>query len=163
MADEQLGCWIFCHGVVGFVSKFGGNWTNFDVSAPFLMGRGGVVSVRERCPRWCRVRHPCHIRYPPVCCPSISAARLYPSLPPVCCHLGSPSIFFFAVRTPRQPFIHSLHAYLGTPSIYTHVHLWQCFPYLESNTLHQLSLGNLCSCGPGSHRDRRWSGLFLML
>ena len=21
------------------------------------------MSVRERCPRWCRVRHPCHIRY----------------------------------------------------------------------------------------------------
>ena len=46
MADKQLGCWIFCHGVVGFVFKFGSNWTNFDVSTPFLMGRGGVVSVR---------------------------------------------------------------------------------------------------------------------
>ena len=60
--DKRLGCWIFCHGVMVFFFKFGGNWTNFDVSTPFLMGRGGVVSVRERCPRWCRVRHPCHIR-----------------------------------------------------------------------------------------------------
>ena len=24
-----------------------------STSTPFLMGRGGVVSVRERCPRWC--------------------------------------------------------------------------------------------------------------
>ena len=38
-----------------------GNWTNFD-STPFLMGRGGVVSVRERCPRWRRVQHPCRLR-----------------------------------------------------------------------------------------------------
>ena len=50
--DKQLGCWVFCHGVVGFVFKFGSNWTNFDVSTPFLMRRGGEVSVRERCPRW---------------------------------------------------------------------------------------------------------------
>ena len=46
MVDKQLGCWIICHGVVGFVFKFGSNWTNFDVSAPFLMGRGGVVSAK---------------------------------------------------------------------------------------------------------------------
>ena len=24
------------------------------------------MSVRERCPRWCRVRHPCHLRYFPL-------------------------------------------------------------------------------------------------
>ena len=59
MVDKKLGCWIICHGVVGFVFKFCSNWTNFDVSALLLMRRGGVVSVRERCPRWCRVRHPC--------------------------------------------------------------------------------------------------------
>ena len=49
--DKRSGCWIFCHGVVGFVFS---NGTNFDVSTPFLMGRGGAVSVRERCPRWSR-------------------------------------------------------------------------------------------------------------
>ena len=49
--DKRLDYWIFCHGVVGFVFKFGSNWTIFDVSAPFLIGRGGVVSVRDRCPR----------------------------------------------------------------------------------------------------------------
>ena len=59
---KQLGCWIFCHGVMGFVFKFGSDWTNFDVSTPFLMRRGGLVSVRERCPRWCWVRHPCRLR-----------------------------------------------------------------------------------------------------
>ena len=63
MVDKQLGCWVICHGVVGFVFKFCSNWTNFDFSAPFLMRRGGVVSVRKRCPRWCRVRHPCRLRY----------------------------------------------------------------------------------------------------
>ena len=47
--DKRFGCWIFCHGFVGFVFKFGSNWTNFDVSTPFLMGRGGAVFVRERC------------------------------------------------------------------------------------------------------------------
>ena len=46
MADKQLGCWIFCHGVVGFVFKFGSNWTNFDVYTLFLMGRGGVVCAK---------------------------------------------------------------------------------------------------------------------
>ena len=30
--DKHLGCWILRHGVVGFVFKFGSNWTNFDVS-----------------------------------------------------------------------------------------------------------------------------------
>ena len=30
---------------MGFVFKFGSNWTNFDVSTPFLIGRG-----------WCSVR-----------------------------------------------------------------------------------------------------------
>ena len=64
MVDKQLGCWIICHGVVGFVFKFCSNSTNIDFSTPFLMHRGGVVSVRERCPRWCRVRHPCRLRYP---------------------------------------------------------------------------------------------------
>ena len=63
MVDKQLGCCIFCHGVVGFVFKFCSNRTNFDFSTPFLMRVGGVVSVRERCPRWCRVRHPCRLRY----------------------------------------------------------------------------------------------------
>ena len=45
--DKHLGCWILRHSVVGFVFKFGSNGTNFDVSTPFLMGRGGAVSVRE--------------------------------------------------------------------------------------------------------------------
>ena len=45
--DKQLGCCIFCRGVVGFVFKFGGNRTNFDFSTPFLMRRGGY-SVRAR-------------------------------------------------------------------------------------------------------------------
>ena len=48
VADKQLGCWIFCHGVVGFVFKFGSNWMNFDVFTPFLMGRQGWCSVRAR-------------------------------------------------------------------------------------------------------------------
>ena len=43
VADKQLGCWIFCHGVMGFVFKFGGNWTNFDISTPFLVCGGGAV------------------------------------------------------------------------------------------------------------------------
>ena len=37
MVDKQLGCWIFYRGVVGFVFKFGSNWTNFDVSTPFFV------------------------------------------------------------------------------------------------------------------------------
>ena len=44
--DKRLGCRIFYHGVVGFVFKFGSNWTNFDVSTPFLMQ--GWCSVRAR-------------------------------------------------------------------------------------------------------------------
>ena len=62
MIDKCLGCWVFSRDV-GFVFKFGRNWLNFDVSTSFLVCGSGVVSVRERCPRWCRVRHPCHIRY----------------------------------------------------------------------------------------------------
>ena len=61
MVDKCLGCWVVSRGVVGFVFKFGRNWSNFDVSTSFLVCEGGVVSVRERCPRWCRVRHPCTI------------------------------------------------------------------------------------------------------
>ena len=48
MVNKQLGCWVFCRGVVDFVFKFVSNWTNFDISTPPLMRRGGVVSVRER-------------------------------------------------------------------------------------------------------------------
>ena len=48
MVDKQLGCCIFCRGVVGFVFKFCSNWTNFDLSTPFLMRKGGVVSVGEK-------------------------------------------------------------------------------------------------------------------
>ena len=47
-------------GVVGFVFKFGSNWSTFDVSTSILVSGGGVVSVRET---WCRVRHPCRLRY----------------------------------------------------------------------------------------------------
>ena len=46
----QSGCWTFCRGAVGFVFKFGSNWTNFYVSrfmysAPFLMRRVGDVGI----------------------------------------------------------------------------------------------------------------------
>ena len=63
MVDKCLGCWVFSRDVVGFIFKFGRNWSNFDISTSFLVCGGGVVSVRERCPRWGRVRHPYHIRY----------------------------------------------------------------------------------------------------
>ena len=39
MVNKQLICWVFYHGVVSFFSKFGNNWMNFDVSAPFSVSR----------------------------------------------------------------------------------------------------------------------------
>lgn len=49
-------------GLVGFVFKFGNNRTNFDFSNASVVCGRDVVSVRERCPSWCLVRHPCRIR-----------------------------------------------------------------------------------------------------
>ena len=64
VVGKQLGFWVFFHGVVAFIFKFSSNRTNFGVSTPFLMCGGSGMSVRETCPRWCRVRHPCRLRYP---------------------------------------------------------------------------------------------------
>ena len=44
IVDEWLGYWVFCRGVVGFVFKFGSNWSTFDVSNFNFSERG-----------WCRV------------------------------------------------------------------------------------------------------------
>ena len=38
MVDKWLGYWVFCLGVVGFVFKFGSNWSTFDVSTSILAG-----------------------------------------------------------------------------------------------------------------------------
>ena len=44
MVDKWLGYWVFCFGVVGFVFKFGSNWSTFDVSTSILVCGGGVGS-----------------------------------------------------------------------------------------------------------------------
>ena len=47
MVDKQLGCCIFCRGVVGFVFKFCSNWTNFDFFYSIFNAQGWS-SVRAR-------------------------------------------------------------------------------------------------------------------
>ena len=63
MVDKWSGYWVFRCGVVGFVFRFGSNWSTLDVSTSISVCGGRVVSLRETCPRWCRARHPCRLRY----------------------------------------------------------------------------------------------------